>query len=111
MLKMSPNSQIHGSFMLVHKTFSTALNLGGSASYAMSIDIAVKYVGPPIPLPSGTVPKRFKSKHKPTSTLSKPTDVFPTGIYHMEELSLLGNHRVQRGKGLQIVEIQMILKQ
>ena len=29
---------------------------------------------------SGTVPKRFKSKHKPTSNLSEPTDVVPTVI-------------------------------
>ena len=43
-------------------------------------DIAVKDVGSPIPLPFGTIPKRFKSKHKPTSTLSKPTNVVPTGI-------------------------------
>ena len=67
--------------MLVHKSISTVLNPGGSASCAMGIaDIAVKDVGLSIPLPSDTVPKRFKSKHKPTPTLSKCTDVVPTGI-------------------------------
>ena len=65
--KMSPpNSQIHGASMLVHKSISTALNLEGSASYAMgTADIAVKDVGPPIPLPSGTVPKNPKVSINP----------------------------------------------
>ena len=62
-----------------------------------------------IPLPSGTVPKRFKSKHKPTSTLSKPTDVVPTGIVAHEGAEPVMEPRGPRGKGLQ--RIQMILKQ
>ena len=100
-LKMSPpNSQIQGAFMLGHKSISTALNLRGSASCAMGTeDIAVKDVGPPIPLPSGTVPKRFKSKHKATSTLSKPTEVVPTGIVAHEGAEPVMEPQGTQGKG------------
>ena len=61
--------------------------------------IAVKDVGPPTPLPSGTVPKRFQSKHKPTSTLSKPTDVFPTGIVAHEGAEPVMEPQHPQGKG------------
>ena len=74
-------------------------------------DIAVKDVDPPIPLPSDTVPKRFKSKHKPTSTWSTPTDVIPTGIVAHEGAEPVMEPQVQSRKGLQSLEIQMILKQ
>ena len=97
--KMSPpNSQIHDAFMLVHKSISTALNLGGSASCAMgTADIAVKDVGPPIPLPFVT--KRFKSKHKPTSTLYKPTDVVPTSIVAHEGAEPVMEPQGTQGEG------------
>ena len=96
--KMSPtNSQIHDAFMLVHKSISTTLNLGGSASCAMgTTDIAVKDFGPPIPLPSGTVPKRFKRKHKPTST---PTDVFHAGIVAHEGAEPVMEPQGTQGEG------------
>ena len=59
----------------------------------------VPNVGPPIPLPSGTVPNRFKSKHKPTFTLSKPTDVFPTGIVGHEGAEHIMEPQGTRGEG------------
>ena len=80
---MSPaDSQIHGAFLLAHKSLRTAFDLGKSADVAMgTANIAIKDVGSVVPFPSGVQPKRFKSKHKPSATVSKDKDVVvPTGL-------------------------------
>ena len=65
-------------------------------------NIAIKDVGSVVPFPSGVQPKRFKSKHKLSATVSKDKDVvLPTGLVVAHEPQDQGGVEGAEGGGPQ----------
>ena len=80
-VSMTPqNSQINSAFVPAKKHLRAALDLRGSANVAIgTANITVQDVGPGISVPPRVVPKKFKSRHKPSASVTSKTPVVSTG--------------------------------
>ena len=81
-LNMSPpSSQLHSAFLMAQKHIRAAFSLGQSADCAVgTADVTVCDIGPGVSFPPGVKPKKFKSRHLPTSTQSSANPFVPTGL-------------------------------
>ena len=78
---MSPPSQLHSAFLLAQKHIRAAFSLGQSADCAVgTANITVSDISPGVSFPPSVKPKKFKSRHLPTSTQSSANPIVPTGL-------------------------------
>ena len=76
-----PSSQLHSAFLLAQKHIRAAFSLGQSADCAVgTANITVSDIGPGVSFLPSVKPKKFKSRHLPTSTQSSANPMVPTGL-------------------------------